>query len=251
MSLREVIRDTVNTHLDAGYMVMGQCLSAVGWVGNTLPSRDDMTELPMSDVAGAGFVVGSALMGKRPIYVIRYQGFNWLNSPIIINYAAKSKFLWGEPCPILIRSIAMEGHIGPVAGSCHHALYYRMPGVKIYSPMTPGEYRAAYDEFMNQDDVVYLSEHRGSWDNTQELPDIIKPKSDIVLFPISITRFAAVQAAMELESRGLRVSVCHIFRIKPLEISEEALYCLAGRLTAGWFWTMTILTESPSPSPTT
>ena len=44
----------------------------------------------------------------------------------------------GIPCPMLIRSIGMEGAIGPVAGSSHHSLAFRMPGINIMSPMTSG-----------------------------------------------------------------------------------------------------------------
>ena len=108
--------------------VFGQCLTAVGWVGGTLPElyeKDGMVELSMADVADAGFV-DAGLVSSRPIYVIRYQGFNWYNCPMIINYACKSKEIWKRPCPIFVRSIGMEGGIGPVAGSSHHALYYRM-----------------------------------------------------------------------------------------------------------------------------
>jgi len=175
----------------------------------------------MADVAGGGFAVGAALAGRRPMYVIRYQGFNWFNAPMIINYAAKSKEIWGVPCPMFVRSIAMEGGIGPVAGSSHHALYYRMPGIKIVSPMTPGEYTTAYLDFMNSDDVVYVSEHRGAYGNTEELPNIEYDIPDIVLFPISITRFAAVEASKELEKEGYKVAVHHIVNIKPFNPTDN------------------------------
>ena len=54
----------------------------------------------------------------------------------------------------------MEGGIGPVAGSSHHSLYYRMPGVKIVSPMTPMEYKSIYNSYLKDDSVYYVSEHR-------------------------------------------------------------------------------------------
>jgi pyruvate dehydrogenase E1 component beta subunit len=219
ITLRDTIKETVRYHLtEERGLAMGQCLTAVGWVGGTLPElyeEDGMVEISMADVAGGGFAVGAALAGRRPMYVIRYQGFNWLNAPMIINYAAKSKEIWGVPCPMFVRSIAMEGGIGPVAGSSHHALYYRMPGIKIVSPMTPGEYTTAYLDFMNSDDVVYVSEHRGAYGNTEELPNIEYDIPDIVLFPISITRFAAVEASKELEKEGYKVAVHHIVNIKP------------------------------------
>ena len=226
-NLRETIRELTARHLDAGHLVMGQCLSAVGFVANTVPNDPRLTEFPMSDVAQSGFVVGAALVGRRPIYVIRYQGFNWFNLPIVLNYAAKSKEIWGRPCPILIRSIAMEGRIGPTSGSSHHALAYRMPGIKIFSPMTPGEWRAAYEEFMAGDDVVLLSEHRGAYDNAEEFTRWIDARgTEVYLFPISITRFAAVQAAVTLSREGIGAVVSHLERIKPLSVSADELKAL-------------------------
>ena len=236
--LREVIKEITREHLlENGGIVLGQCLTAVGWVGGTLPElyeADGMIELSMADVAGSGFAVGAALAGKRPMYVIRYQGFNWFNAPIIINYACKSKEIWRRPCPMFVRSIAMEGGIGPVAGSSHHALYYRMPGVKIYSPMTPDEYRTTYKEFMAADDVFYVSEHRGAFGNIEELPDISYEFPDIVLFPVSITRFEAQAAALELfQEEGIKVAVHHIFRIKPFEPSQQSIKDLSNAVYGG------------------
>jgi len=228
--LREVIKEVTRYHLEhENGLVMGQCLTAVGWVGGTLPEIYEdggMVELSMADVAGGGFAVGAALAGRRPFYVIRYQGFNWFNAPIVVNYACKSKELWGRSCPMLVRSIAMEGGIGPVAGSSHHSLYYRMPGIKIYSPMTPGEFRTTYQEFMADDSVFYVSEHRGAFPNSEELEDIVFPDPDYVLCPISITRFAAQEASQKLLREGLKVAVHHIFRVKPLGHSKKLLESL-------------------------
>jgi pyruvate/2-oxoglutarate/acetoin dehydrogenase E1 component len=219
MNLRDTIKSVVKDHLTTGHKAYGQCLTAVGWVGGTLPEMYEehgMVELSMADVAGGGFVVGAALAGGRPMYIIRYQGFNWFNAPIILNYACKSKELWGRACPLFIRSIAMEGAIGPVAGSSHHSLYFRMPGVKIFSPMTPIEYQKTYASFMSEDEVYYVSEHRGAYNNNEELADITYEKPDFVLLPISITRFAAMEAASRLrETHGLNVSVIHQYQLKP------------------------------------
>ena len=153
--------------------------------------------------------------------MVRYQGFQWFNASIITNYAMKSKEIWKRPCPMLIRSIAMEGGIGPVAGSSHHSIYQRMPGVKVASPMTPGEYREVYERFMEEDEVYYVSEHRKSYDNTQELADTIHEEADITLFPISITRFAAEEARQKLEEQGLKVNVIHQVWIKPFIFHPE------------------------------
>ena len=224
-TVRETIKETIFNHLKKNNgLIFGQCLSAIGWVGGTLPElteNDGLIELSMADVANGGIVAGAGLSNRRPIYVIRYQGFNWFNAPIILNYACKSKEIWNVPCPIFIRGIGMEGSIGPVAGSSHHSLYYRMPGIKIISPMTPKEYLLAYNYFMKNNDVLYVSEHRGSYSNKDELSDFISKDLDIILFPISITRFEAQKAKIELEKKGYKIGIGNIVWIKPFAIKKE------------------------------
>ena len=229
--VRSTIKNLIRNHLKKKFgKVFGQCLTAVGWVGGTLPEmyeKDGMVEVSMADVADGGFVVGAALMNSRPIYVIRYQGFNWYNCPMIVNYACKSKEIWKVPCPVFVRGIAMEGGIGPVAGSSHHSLYYRMPGVKIVSPMTPKEYIKIYKSYLKDDHVYYVSEHRGSYDNKYELPDIICKKPDLVIFAISITRFQAAKAQKYLKNIGINISVINILWIKPFKINKQSYVNLA------------------------
>ena len=226
-NLKATIKKIIRKHLKNKIgKVYGQCLTAVGWVGGTLPElyeKDGMVELSMADVANGGIVVGAALMKSRPIYVIRYQGFNWYNCPMIVNYACKSKEIWEIPCPIFVRGIGMEGGIGPVAGSSHHSLYYRMPGVKIVSPMSPREYKIIYNSFLRENDVYYVSEHRGSYNNTKNLPNIYFEKPDFVIFAISITRFEALKAQKFLSNKGIKVSLINILWIKPLKISKKSL----------------------------
>lgn len=235
-NVRETIKSLTRKHLEGGGRCFGQCLTAVGWVGGTLPElyeEDGMVEFSMADVAGGSIVTGIALAGERPIYVVRYQGFQWYNAPSIINYAAKSKELWGISCPVFVRSIAMEGGIGPVAGSSHHSMYDRMPGLKVVSPMTPLEYEHTYQQFMLDDVPYYVSEHRKSYDNSEELCDEVYLDSDIVLLPVSVTRFAAVEAKKQLESMGYKVSIVHQLWIKPLLSKEKSIAALQSSKFGG------------------
>ena len=237
ITVRETIKNTILNHLKKNNgLILGQCLSAVGWVGGTIPElteKEGVIELSMADVANGGIIVGAGLSNRRPMYVIRYQGFNWFNAPIILNYACKSKELWDVPCPIFIRGIAMEGSIGPVAGSSHHSLYYRMPGVKIISPMTPKEYNLAYKSFMNEEEVYYVSEHRASYDNKKELADFLSDDVDIIIFSISITRFEAQKVRETLEKENLKIGVANILWIKPFEIKEKWIRTLKNSKFGG------------------
>ena len=225
--LKDTIREITFNHLKKNKsQVFGQNLTGVGWVAGTLPKlyeKDGVIELPMADVAGGGIVTGSALVGKRPFYIIRYQGYNWFNCIFIINYACKSKEIWKIPCPIFIRGIASEGSIGPVSGSSHISIFYKMPGIKIYSPMTSNEYIKVYNKFMKTNEVFYVSEHRKSYDNKTELNDIVKDKLDIILMPISVTRFAAVEAQKVLEKMGIKTGIIHLVNLKPFSLNKRLL----------------------------
>ena len=187
-TVAETIRESTRIHLTSNNgLLFGQCLEAVGWVGGTVPDCEGIVELSMADVSGAGIAVGAALVGRKPIYVIRYQGFMWYDAAPLLNYAAKSKEMWNVPCPIFIRSIASEG-AGPVAGGSHHGMVMRMPGIKVFAPMTPNEWLEGWNYFLDHDEPVYCSEHRDSFKINYELKDVIKSDSKITLLPISAAR---------------------------------------------------------------
>ena len=65
-TVKETIKEIIKSHLlKKRGKVFGQCLTAVGWVGGTLPEmyeKDGMIELSMADVAGGGIVAGLSLI---------------------------------------------------------------------------------------------------------------------------------------------------------------------------------------------
>ena len=236
-TVRDTIKEITRKHLTEGKgKCYGQCLTAVGWVGGTLPElyeEDGMVELSMADVAGGSIVTGAALSGERSIYVVRYQGFQWYNAVSVVNYAAKSKEIWNRPCPIFVRSIAMEGGIGPVAGSSHHSLVHRMPGIKVLAPMTPGEYQLAYDLYMAGDDPYYVSEHRKSYNNTEEFQDVINDEADFTIFPISITRFEMKKLLELAEQEEIKLNIIHQLWLKPFYIMDNWVPALTNSKYGG------------------
>jgi len=236
MNVAETIREITRKHLTKeNGVALGQCLTAVGWVGGTVPElteEDGLIELPMSDVSNGGVAVGLALAGRRPIYIVRYQGFQWYNAISILNYAAKSKDMWNVPCPVFVRSIAMDGAIGPVASGSHHSIYTRMPGVAVVAPMTPAEYQGVWDYYMSHDDPVCVSEHRRSFAIDYELPDVIHEKADITLFPISSTRLNAIEAAKAFALQGITCNIVHLLWLRPFVVDDrmkKALTASGGR----------------------
>jgi pyruvate dehydrogenase E1 component beta subunit/2-oxoisovalerate dehydrogenase E1 component beta subunit len=231
MTLQETIREATRKHLlENNGLLYGQCVSAVGWVAGTVPELTEdqgIIELPTSDASNGGIVCGAALMGRRPIYVCRYQGFMWYNAVSLVNYAAKSKQMWDVPCPVFIRSIGMEGHIGPVASHMHHSMIMRMPGINVFAPMTPGEWTTVWNYYLEGDDPVYCSEHRLSYQNNQEYQHVHYAGDYICIVAIGAARLEAVKAVEQLKiNHGQVCNLIHTWSLKPFTLSSEELLSL-------------------------
>lgn len=230
MTVAETIKELTRKHLEENNgLLFAQCITAVGFIGGTVPDiQKGLVELSMSEVSNTGIAVGAALMGRRPIYVIRYQGFMWLAASTLVNYAAKSKDVWDVSCPIFVRSIGMEGSgVGPTASSCQHSLVMRMPGIKVCAPMTPGEWSKCWDDFLADDDPYYCSEHRRSFPIDFEMEDMIHDgKVDVTIFAISAGRINAVEAADILIKKGISVNLIHLLYLKPFDIKTEYIKTL-------------------------
>jgi len=213
-TVAETIKEITRKHLDEDNgLLFGQAISAVGWVNNTVPDCRNIVEFPMADVSNMGIACGAAISGVRPIIVIRFQDFMWLNSSPLVNYAAKTKDIFGTATPIFVRALGQED-----AGCTHsgvlHSIFMHMPGFRICSPMTPREYQAAWDDFMSHDDPMYCSEHRSSFDNSEEFETTCHP-ADVTLIGISAARFQLDQAAALLAQEGVTCNIAHVMQLKP------------------------------------
>lgn len=237
ITVADTIREITRDHLLKNHgIVMGQCLSAVGWVARTVPElkpKDGLIEMSMDDTCSSYMAVGYALAGRRPIYVCRYQGFMWFNAVGFTNYAAKAREIWNYKCPIFIRAISMEGGIGPVAGNSHHGIFIRMPGIPVYAPMTPDEYRHIWEYFTGQDGPVYVSEHRRSFGVNYEMPDVSHNLADLTIYAISSARLNAVEAVKKLVAEGITCNLIHLTWLKPFEVNDRILCPLEASTYGG------------------
>lgn len=224
-TIKELTKKSIEKNKAA---VMGQCLTAVGWVQNTVPPmKKGLIELPMTDIAGAGFAVGLSLTGKRAILVLRFQSFLWLNASPIINHAAKSKEIFGYPTPVLIRAIASEGpSSGPIHTNCYHSPFAHMPGLPITAPMTPKEYKSIFNHFMKNTDPMLVSEHRRSYKEKKEFKDKISKNPKISIFSISASRYEMEEVEKKLKEKNINCDIYHIFWIKPFDLKNKYIKSL-------------------------
>jgi pyruvate dehydrogenase E1 component beta subunit len=222
-TLAETIKEITKNHLELNNgLILGQCLSAVGWVNNTIPDTKNIIELPMTDVAGGGIAAGVAIAGRRPIFVVRFQDFMYLNSSMLINYAAKAKELFGVSVPVFIRALATEKKgTGPTHSGITHSLFMHNPGFRVCSPMTPSEYKEIWQDFMEHDSPMFVSEHRHSFNQIENINDIIFPDAQITIYGIGYARFNILKAIEILNRDGIKCNFINLVWLKPLKLNEE------------------------------
>ena len=228
-TVAETIKKISHNHTNKNNgVIMGQCLSAVGWVQNTVPAqKKGIIEFPMTDVAGAGFAVGAAIAGARPIFILRFQSFLWLNASPLINHAAKAKEIFGYSAPVFIRAIASEGiSSGPLHTNCYHSPFAHMPGLPICAPMTPNEYISIWKNFKKNSDPLLVSEHRRSYKEKKEFKNSVSSKSQISIFVISAARFEIDKVRAVLNEKNIEIDIFHLLWLKPFKINKEYIKSL-------------------------
>ena len=68
--------------------------------------------------------------------------------------------------------------------------------------------------------MFYISEHRKSYENKSEFKNITK-NLDLILMPISVTRFEAEKAKDYLNKKGLKVGIIHLYELKPFSLKRN------------------------------
>ena len=181
----------------------------------------------MTDVAGAGFAVGAAIAGARPIFILRFQSFLWLNASPLINHAAKAKEIFGYSAPVFIRAIASEGiSSGPLHTNCYHSPFAHMPGLPICAPMTPKEYFSIWKNFKKNSDPLLVSEHRRSYKEKKEFKNFVSYRSKISIFVISAARFEIDKVKVMLNEKNIEIDIFHLLWLKPFKINKDYIKSL-------------------------
>lgn len=224
-TVAETIKKITRKHLEKDGLLFGQAIKAVGWINNTVPDCKNIIELPMSDVSNMGIACGAAIAGRRPIIVIRFQDFMWLNGSVLVNYAAKSKDILGTPTPIFVRVLAKD-NAGCVHSGKLHSMFMHFPGLRIWAPITPGEYRACWNDFMQNDDPVICFEHRATFENDKEFCSVYQKDADITIFAISFARLNALEAIDILKKDGIKCNMIHLIQLKPYKVCDTIVEIL-------------------------
>src|SRR5512139_28990 len=184
---------------------------------------------PIAEQAIIGAAIGASLVGYKPVAEIMLMNFTTVAMDMIVNHAAKLRFMSGGQThvPIVIRTMTGTGFS---SGGQHcdylEAWFAHTAGMKVVAPSNPidayGLMRAAIDD---PDPVLYIENLPAYW-TPGEAPEtghivplgkakVVKEGADVTIVSYSRVLNEAVAAAKELEAAGISAEIIDLRTISP------------------------------------
>ncbi|MDY0391633.1 MAG: alpha-ketoacid dehydrogenase subunit beta [Desulfobulbus oligotrophicus] len=188
-------------------------------------------DTPVSEAAIAGLAVGASCMGLKPVVEIMYFPFFTLASDMIINHAAKLRYLSGGlssfPLTVRIKS-------GLFSAGCQHSHYLEswlthVPGLKVVYPSNPADAKGLLlSAVFDPDPVVIIEEMPLYWSIHDEVPEgdvrvplgqarLARQGRDVTLVTYGGAVHVALQAADVLAEEGIALEVIDLRSLLPLD----------------------------------
>lgn len=202
-------------------------------------------DTPLAEAMIAGVSVGMAAQGLKPVMEIQFLGFIYAAMEHLVSHASRlrNRTRGRLSCPLVVRSPMGAGIRAPE----HHsesteALFAHIPGLRVLVPSSParayGLLLAAIDD---PDPVIFLEPTRLYRMNPQVVVDdgrrlpldscfTLREGQDITLISWGGSVHETLQAAAQLEQRGVSVEVIDVACVKPLDLDTlEASVRKTGR----------------------
>jgi acetoin:2,6-dichlorophenolindophenol oxidoreductase subunit beta len=188
-------------------------------------------DTPVSEAAIAGLAVGAAEAGLRPVVEIMFNPFFTLASDMIVNHAAKLRYLSGgkSSFPLVVR---IKSGAGFGAG-CQHshnleAWAAHCPGLKVVMPATSADAKGLLKSAIRDDNPVIFIEHMGLYFAPMPVPedeyltplgkaDIKREGKDLTVVTWSGMLGVAMGAAEKLSREGIETEIVDLRTLSPLD----------------------------------
>jgi len=192
---------------------------------------DRVRSTPISEQAIIGAAIGASLAGYKPVAEIMLMNFTTVAMDMIVNHAAKLRFMSGgqTSVPIVIRT--MTG-LGMGNGGQHtdylEAWFAHTAGIKVCAPSTPEDAYGLLRSAIDDPDPVLFIENLPSYfppvsmampDSSHRVPlgkaAIQREGSDVTVVSYSRMAIEARQAADMAAEQGISVEVIDLRTIAP------------------------------------
>jgi 2-oxoisovalerate dehydrogenase E1 component beta subunit len=239
-NLLEAVRETLHDAMvrDDRVFIMGEDVGARGNVFLITAGfleefgRDRVIDTPLAEASIAGIAIGAAMAGMRPVAEIQFADFIYPAYNQIVGEAAKVRYrsAGGNTCPLVIRTPYGGGVRGALSHSVSiEALFYHVPGLRIFAPSTPADAKGLLNTAIADDDPVLFLEHKKTYRLIKgEVPDgdytvpmgkaaVARPGKDVSIITYGLMRHFAVEAAEKLAGEGIDAEVLDLRTIRPMD----------------------------------
>ena len=186
-------------------------------------------------------------MGLKPVVEVMFFPFVTLASDMIVNHAAKLRYLSGgvSSFPLTVRI-----KTGIFSAGCQHSHYLEawlahVPGLKVVYPSNPADAKGLMlSAIFDPDPVIVIEEMPLYWSIHGEVPDgdvrvplgkahIARTGSDVTLATYGGAVHVALQAAAVLADKGISVEVIDLRSLLPLDTATVlSSVCKTGRFVS-------------------
>ena len=244
LSYPEALNEALDQEMlrDDRVFLMGEDVGATGGifgVSKGLMERygaERVRDTPISEATFVGCGVGAAIAGMRPVVEIQIFDFVALTMDMLVNQAAKFRFmLGGKPSvPLVVRGPQGGGiRLAAQHSQSLEAWFTHVPGLVVAAPSTPYDAKGLLVAAIRDENPVVFLEQKllylgGTGPVPEELYAIPLGKADVKRAGTDVTVVAtsamvprALSAATVLERDGVSVEVVDPRTLQPLD--EETI----------------------------
>lgn len=189
-----------------------------------------VVDTPICESAIVGAAIGASFMGLRPVAEMQFSDFMSCAYDQITNFAAKCRYRWGAPVPIVVRAPAGGGiHGGPFHSQNPEAPYFHTPGLKVIEPATAYDAKGLIKSAIRDNNPVLFFEHKALYRRVKEdLPEgeftvpigkarVAREGRDLTIVTYGAMVYVALEAAETLAAEGASVEVIDLRTLLPLD----------------------------------
>jgi 2-oxoisovalerate dehydrogenase E1 component beta subunit len=189
-----------------------------------------VVDTPISEAAIVGAAIGASFMGLRPVAEMQFADFISCGFDQIVNFAAKCRYRWDAPVPIVIRAPSGGGiHGGPFHSQNPEMWFVKTPGLKVVAPATAYDAKGLIKSSIRDNDPVIFFEHKALYRRIkEELPEgdwtvpigkakVVREGKDLTIVAYGSMVWVALEAADKLAEEGASVEVVDLRTLLPLD----------------------------------
>ncbi len=190
-------------------------------------------DMPISEAAMVATGVGAALNGMRPVVDLNFIDFSFGAMDEIVNQAAKMRYMFGTPLPLVIRGTSGVALYAAQHNNSLEAMFAHMPGLLVAIPSTPADTKGLLKSALRGEDPVIFMMHKKLSGTRGEVggPDDLVPfgkaairrsGNDVTIVSYSQMVFKAMEAAATLAESGIEAEVIDLRTVMPLDFETVA-----------------------------